>query len=113
MMDYEYDSWINHVAPKTGDIIALFDDRYKDDRYGMIMMHDEFGAVVIYKAGFDYLKDVFLDIKHIYRPAHPAWYSPWHWASIEDKVKSFYTATKRYIKKEDLEDELGYKIEFI
>ncbi len=112
-MENNYTKWVLEVKPKTGDIIILF-DKYNNeyDLYGMIMSYED-GFVVIYKEGFDYLEDVYKDIQCVYRPKHPAFYSPYNWRNAKDKADCYYVASKRYVSKEKLEEELGYKIEFI
>ena len=113
MIDWEYDAWIKKHSLRVGDIVEFFNsDSGTGEIYGMVMIYNK-TPVLIYKDGFDYLSDVFNEIRHIYRPEHPAYYSPWQWGDIKNRVKPFYTANTRYVSKEDLEEELGYKIELI
>lgn len=113
MINSGYDNWINENCLCTGDIVEFFNETHSSGvYYGMIMMYDK-TPVVIYKDGFDYLNDVFRDIRYIYRPNHPAYYSPWQWWEVKGKITPFYTSDKRYVTKEELEEELGYKIEII
>ena len=113
MNNSDYVSWLTKINPTTGDIITLF-NRYHEEKiiYGMLISYED-DMIVIYKEGFDYLEDVYKDIQYIYRPKHPAYYSPSNWGKIKDKVNYYYASTKRYVTKEELEEELGYEIEII
>lgn len=117
MIDWEYDAWLKDVEPEVGDVAILFgkyqsNDICKNDDCGMIMKYDK-DFVLIYKDGFDYLTDVFGDIRYMVKPTHPAFYVPTQWDKVMDKLEPYYIATKRYVCKEDLEEELGYEIEFM
>lgn len=118
LINSDYVSWLTKINPTTGDIITLFDGHYinlhykEKITYGMLISYEN-DMIVIYEEGFDYLEDIYKDIQYIYRPKHPAYYSPSNWEKIKDKVDYYYASTKRYVTKEELEEELGYKIEII